>query len=55
MAIIHKDNNPSPESLRLEAAKLKNKAEKIRWNAPKYIEQMKQVWILNTQAASLED
>lgn len=47
--------NSSPESLRLEAAQLKKKAEKIRWNEPKYIELMKKVWILNAQAVSLED
>ena len=51
---IRKDNQ-SPDSLRLEAVQLKNKAQKFQFSKPaKYIEIMKQVWSLNTQAASLE-
>jgi len=45
----------TPESLRLKARQIKNKAEKIQYNGKRYIELMKQVWALNTQAANLEE
>lgn len=49
------NKSETPESLRLKAQKIKDKANKIRYNEKKYIELMKKVWDLNTQAANLED